>query len=123
LHCVRNIPVTRILEGELLKSKKQQSEAKYLNLDKHVLVGLGRARFSDGKIIDANPTIAKFFGFDDIKEFINDFKIGDNYVNAKQREQLLAELIEKGEVHNVDIEFFKKDGSQFLLMTYILFFL
>jgi PAS domain S-box-containing protein len=109
-------------EGKLLKNTKTRSREKYLNLDQHVLVGLGRARFSDGKIIDANPTIAKFFGFDDVREFIADFKIGDNYVSANHRKEILAELIENGEIHNIEIEFFRKDGSSFWLMTSIRFF-
>ena len=102
-----------------MSSNHIKGEASYLSLGDHTLVGIGRARFADGAIVAANPTIARVFGFDDVDEFVQVFKISENYVNPAQRKELLSELKDNGVIHNAEIEFYRRDGTTIWLMTSI----
>lgn len=88
----------------------RQSEFKFRSIYANAQVGIGRARLSDGKVIEANKKMASIYGYDNVEEFIRNYKYSEGYVVPKDREKLL-ESYEKGSDQLFDLPFYRKDGS------------
>ncbi|MEA2053899.1 MAG: PAS domain-containing sensor histidine kinase [Candidatus Thermoplasmatota archaeon] len=92
------------MEGEL-----QKSEEKYRGLVRNAVEGIYRSTV-DGGILEANPALLEFFGYESEEKFeaISPYQV---FVNREDRENFLKELKEKGEVKGYEIEYKRKDGK------------
>jgi diguanylate cyclase (GGDEF)-like protein/PAS domain S-box-containing protein len=72
------------------KKKYQESEERYQALVDHLPVGLYRTT-SGGRIIEANPALAKMLGYEGRADLM-DVNVKSLYVNARERERHLARL-------------------------------
>ncbi len=84
-------------EEELLKSKER-----YKNLYNNAEVALFRTRISDGKILEANELCAELAGFDNLDEFLNEWIVSEHYDDPADRDRMIKEIMEKGEVKNFE---------------------
>jgi two-component system cell cycle sensor histidine kinase/response regulator CckA len=87
------------------------NEQKYRDLFNNALVGIYRSRITDGKVLDANYRMAKMFGYDNLDEFVDEYVFADHYVDVGTRENLMEQLIEKGEVSDFEARFSRRDGK------------
>ena len=100
---------------KLLKSKQkaEESEETYHNLFQNAQVGLFRTRISDGKILESNKQLAVMFGYNDLDEFIAEYKTSGNYVDEGTREKMVETIKENGAIQNFEARFYRKDKSIF----------
>jgi two-component system cell cycle sensor histidine kinase/response regulator CckA len=89
----------------------QASEQKYKDLFSNALVGIYRTRITDGKVLAANYPMAKMFGYDNLNDFVDGYIFSEHYVDVGTRENLLERLMEKGEAHDFEARFSRRDGE------------
>ena len=90
----------------------KDSERTYRNLFNNALVGLGRTRISDGKVLESNAQMARIFGYDDVEAFIREYLLSEHYVDQDVRPVILEEIREKGFLQNRELQFYRRDGSR-----------
>ncbi len=104
LSTVRDITERKTAEEEL-----RRSEEKYRHLFETNMVGMYQSSLSDGRILEANPTLLHMFNAQSmVGEYASDF-----YVMPADREILIQSLQEKHEVENYITELKRQDGSTF----------
>jgi PAS domain S-box-containing protein len=92
--------------------KLEESEQKYRFLFEKAPVGIFRST-SEGKLIDANPHLAKIFGFDSVEEMlleINDLST-QLYADPERRAEFIQQLKARGEVENFEFKAILSNGS------------
>ena len=89
----------------------QESEKKYRTLVQNLNIGVYRIT-SDvrGSFLQANPAIAKMFGYDSAEEFMK-VNVIDLYQNSKDRKSLLKKICKKGFAKDEELKLRKKDGT------------
>ncbi len=87
----------------------QRSEKDYRDLVDNALVGIYKADQS-GKILFANDSIIKMFGYNS-KEEIENLNISSLYKNIGDRDVILRTLNEDGKFKEHEVDMLKKDGT------------
>ena len=87
------------------------SELKYRNIFENSQVGIGRTRLEDGLFLDVNQRYAEIMGFSSAAELIGKRFNSEFYANPSDRERILAELQQYGEVSNFEEQLRRPDGS------------
>jgi PAS domain S-box-containing protein len=82
---------------------------KYHNLFENSVVGIFWASFEDGIMLEENQAMRNLFGLDSFEGT----RSTDYYVKPEEREDMKEILRQKGSVHNLEILYKKKDGSEF----------
>lgn len=108
----------RIAELEKSETKRKEaaealrdSDEKYRTLVENVNIGVYRNTAGPhGHFIQANPAIAKMFGYDSVDEFI-EVRVSDLYQNLEERKLFVEEMLQKGFVKNKELCLRKKDGA------------
>jgi PAS domain S-box-containing protein len=104
---VRDITKRRAAEKGL-----RESEERYRTLVENVNMGIYRSMGDhDGRFIQVNPSMAKIFGYDSVKEFM-EINVVDHYKNPSDRKLFVEEITKKGFVKNKELELKKKDGTE-----------
>ena len=90
-----------------------QGESKYRGIYEYALEGIYQVSF-DGRILSANPAMARIFGYDSPEEVVATLTdIGRQlYVNPQERLNVLATLREHGLLRGRELEFYRKDGKR-----------
>jgi PAS domain S-box-containing protein len=104
-----NLAIT--LEAARFSNALKISQEKYRSLYDNAMVGLFRSRLSDGKILDFNQAMMEKLGFNDPKEFIENFYFSDHYAIPSQRREMLRILRTSGEIENYEVPMVMKDGT------------
>lgn len=93
-------------------AERKRAEAKYRDIFENAVEGMFQTS-PEGKLINANVSLAKLFGYDSPEEIIE--KIQDIpsqlYVRAKDREQIIDQLQNQGVVEDIEVEMLRRDGS------------
>jgi len=92
---------------EALKESKERYQGLYNNAQ----VGLVRTRIEDGKVLEANEHMARMFGYEDSREFVEHFSFPHNYADEGTREEMISCLEKNTTVSNFEARFRKRDGS------------
>ena len=105
------------LKAEIVERKQadealRESEEKYRNVFNNAQVGIFRTRISDGKVLECNDRFARTYGYRTPEECINDFVVSEHYTDPGAREKMMASLMEKGEVNDIEACFSRKDGEE-----------
>ncbi len=88
----------------------KESEAKYRTIFENAQVGLFRIRMSDGKILEANRTMALIFGFDTIDDLLDNFSMKSAWVTPDERDRLYRHIEENDNlIDNFEVSFYRKD--------------
>jgi len=85
------------------------SENKYYTLINQLPIGVYRST-PDGKILQANPALAKIFGFDSVEEFMSN-NANDLYVDQSERKKIVEELSQTNDIKLKITQMKRKDGS------------
>jgi len=96
------------------QAKKDLSEQLYYSIFNNVKDGISQTT-PDGRLVAANPSLARLFGFESPEEMLKTVSsIGnDLYANPDDRRVWLKLMEEKGELNNYRIRGKKKDGTRF----------
>jgi two-component system sensor histidine kinase/response regulator len=87
------------------------SELKYRNIFENSQVGIGRTRLDDGLYLDVNQRYAEIMGYSCAAELIGKRFSTEIYVNPSDRQRLLAQIEQHGEVRNFEEQLRRPDGS------------
>ncbi len=94
------------------KQKMKTAEETYRNMFLNAQIGLFRTDIKTGMVIDANDCLARFAGYKNRVELLEDsFNLADHYVNPEDRERMLASLDKNGQYSNMEVQFRRKDGT------------
>jgi two-component system cell cycle sensor histidine kinase/response regulator CckA len=101
--------VTELKEAE---QKIRQAEEKYRSIFENAVEGIFQST-PDGRLISANPAMARILGFESPEELMAErTDIGaQHYVDPNCREELLRTLAEQGVVVGFECEVYRKDRS------------
>lgn len=100
-----------ITEHKKADEALRESEEKYRTLVNNVNIGVYRnTGGSQGRFIQANPAIAKMFGYGSVEEFMKIF-VSDLYQDKKDRKRFVDEILRAGFVKNQELRLRKKDGT------------
>ncbi len=104
-----------ITEQREVEKALRQSEADFRGLFEHMPDGIYRST-PDGRILAANPALARMLGYASPDELLH-LNIGrDLYVRAADREQFKKPLETQGEVHNAELVLRRKDGREIVVL-------
>ena len=92
--------------GEALRA----SEARYAGLFNHVPDGVYETR-PDGTVVAANPALVRMLGWESEEDLRRNCRAAEFYVRPGLRGEVLRRLEEEGEVRNVEIDLYRKDGQ------------
>jgi len=99
------------IENAKLYNSLEESEKKYRSLYENALEGIYQSA-SDGKLIGANPSLARIMGYEKPEEMIEaDLRIERNYVNQVDYAKLMKQLKESDQVIGFETQFYQKDHS------------
>ena len=105
------VAIDDITERRRAEKALRESEEKYKNILNNAQVGIFRTRISDSKLLECNDRFAEMLGFKDREECLASCLFSEHYVDAESRGRILEQLREKGEVNDIEIRFYKTDGS------------
>ena len=90
----------------------QQAERKYRSIFENAVEGIFQTT-PTGTYLDANPSLARIYGFDSVDELRATFSdiAGQLYVDANRRAQFVEIMESAGEVSNFESQIRRKDGA------------
>ena len=108
---------TNITDRKRADSALIASESKYRNIFENAMEGIYQAT-PEGRFITANAAMARMAGYDSPEELIDRIEdIGTQlYVHPEDRKRFLEIIKTKGMVNYFEVEFYKKNGSTFLVV-------
>jgi PAS domain S-box-containing protein len=103
-----------ITERKKAEEALKNSETKYRDIFENAIEGIYQATM-EGKFITANAAFARMTGYDSPEELIESIKDIETqlYVNTADRKRFLEIMKAKGFIDGFEVEFYKKDGSNF----------
>ncbi len=107
--CISCIQNTR-LQTEI--AERNEAEEKYRSFFLNAVEGIFQSSL-DGKLLDANPAMARMLGYDSREELLRqmtDLK-RDLYRNPDDRNQFVSTLVSHGSIAGFEAQFMRKDGS------------
>jgi len=100
----------------LSRKSLEESEARYRNIFENAIEGVYQST-PGGQFLNANPAFIELLGYDSVSDLLystSDIK-PQFYVRPEERDTLLQELEEKGEIQDFEVESFKKNGKSIWL--------
>ena len=94
----------------------RRSEENYRGIYANAVEGIWRVSL-DGRVLDANPAMARILGYDspaDLLASVTDIR-EQLYVRAKERERFLADILERGAIVGIELNFYRKDRQKIWL--------
>lgn len=101
--------IANVLERKQAEESLKISEKKYRNLVENALVGIYQTNVK-GQLLYVNEALAKMLEFESSEEMMQR-SVLEIYKNLKDRELLIANLMEKGKVAALEIELLTKTGK------------
>ncbi|MFC1480961.1 PAS domain S-box protein [Candidatus Neomarinimicrobiota bacterium] len=99
-----------ITERKLAEESLAKSEQDLRILYNNAMEGIFRTT-PDGKFLFANPAMAKMFGYESVEDLLK-INTADQYIDAKQREEVKALYTQNDHIKNWESEMLRKDGSK-----------
>ena len=97
-----------------------RSEAKYRSIYENAPIGIYQSTL-DGRLLSANPTAARMFGYDSPDELVRaaaDIHTA-LFVNPEQRADIVRQVLESVEFLRFENEYKRKDGTTFIANLYM----
>ena len=90
----------------------REAERRYYNLFENAIEGVFRTTV-DGQYLDANPALARIYGFDSPLELIHSLKDIKNqlYVQQSRREEFMALIKARGSISRFESQVYRKTGE------------
>ncbi|MBC7877815.1 MAG: PAS domain S-box protein [Anaerolineales bacterium] len=106
-----------ITERKQIEAALVHSEQAHRTLFENVPVGLYRTSI-DGRMLDANPTLVKMFGYPD-RESLLAVKVKDLYADPAIMKKFNDGIVRIDIISSMEAEFLKKDGATFWLEDHV----
>ncbi len=90
------------------------SEKRFKTLFTGAMEGIYQSTF-DGKILQANPAMAKMLGYNSVEELLNQ-PASELYSNPLGRQKFLGKLQKEGVLQNMESRLRKKDGTEIIVL-------
>ncbi len=104
--------VTDLTERKLMEDALRASEAKYRTIFENAVEGIFQTT-PDGRILSANPAMARIHGYDTPEELMRNVdNLAKIYVDRDCRAYFLILLDAENEVKNFECEVYRKDGRK-----------
>ncbi|MFN6558423.1 MAG: PAS domain S-box protein [Nostoc sp. ChiSLP01] len=103
--------VADITDRKQAEEALRRSEQKYRNIFDNFQVGIARIRLGDGMFLEANQRQAQILGYDSPADLIGKKLTTDFYANPDDRQKLLRELEQHGELRNFEVQIRRRDRS------------
>ncbi|MEH2110248.1 PAS domain S-box protein [Nostoc sp.] len=100
-----------ITERKQSEEALRRSEQKYRNIFENFQVGIARIRLEDGLFLEANQRQAEILGYSSAADLIGKQFTTEFYANPNDRQQLLIEMAQQGEVRNFELQLCRRDKS------------
>jgi two-component system, sensor histidine kinase and response regulator len=102
--------VTSLIET---RQQLERAQKKYQDIFEQAVEGIFQTT-PDGKYIEANPALARIYGYESARELLDQVTdIGNQlYVDHDRRREFLALMDRLGEVHEFESEIWRRDGSK-----------
>jgi two-component system NtrC family sensor kinase len=98
---------------EASRKKLIESEEKHRNIVDNAVQGVFQSSL-DGRLLQANPAMAKLFGYLSPEDFLTNIQSAEKiYVDSSDRKRLLEILEERGSTTGFDVRFKRKNGDVF----------
>jgi two-component system, cell cycle sensor histidine kinase and response regulator CckA len=96
----------------------RHAERKYQRIFEEAIIGMYQST-PDGRLLSANPAMARMFGFDSPRELIASLtnREAQSYVDPTRREEFERLLRKQGVVTHFELQVQRKDGSKVWLWT------
>lgn len=90
----------------------KEAEAKYRNIFENAVEGIYQIA-PNGHYLNANPALARIYGYDSPQSLMNNLSCGDRllYVHLEQRQQFRDRLHRDGRVIGFEQQVYRQDGS------------
>ena len=85
------------------------AEAKFHNIFEHAIEGIYQTA-ADGRILTANPMMARIYGYANPDEMLRDSRAG-HYIVPGRREEFVRELLAHGAIAGFESQIRRKDGA------------
>jgi diguanylate cyclase (GGDEF)-like protein/PAS domain S-box-containing protein len=102
------------IRRKLDESALRDSEARFRALFDNVVDGVYQATPS-GEIVSVNPALVRILGYDDSQE-LSRHNLATLFVEPKERERLIAELMTYGRVRNFEYQLRRRDGRAIVVV-------
>ncbi|HPP06195.1 MAG TPA: PAS domain S-box protein [Syntrophorhabdaceae bacterium] len=101
-----------ITKRKMAEKALEESERKYRSIFENAIEGFFQTT-PDGRFIDANPALARMFGYYSPKEMMEEIKnLEDHYANPEDRKRM-KELYERdGYIIGFETQFYRRDHSK-----------
>jgi len=99
-----------VTERKRAEEARQRSEERYRNIFDYASVGIYQSTV-DGRLITANPTLARILGYDSVNELLEKNLADDIYFERERREEIVREHIETRRPGDYEVRWRRKDGS------------
>jgi PAS domain S-box-containing protein len=88
----------------------KDSEDNYRGIFENSINGILQTTL-DGQILNANPAMARMLNCDSTEQLFASYKDVENqlYVDPDNRRKLISLLLEKGSVHDMEVQFYRRD--------------
>jgi len=104
-----NIDITK---RKLAEKALEESEKRYRSIFENAVEGFFQTT-PDGRFIDANPALARMFGYYSPKEMIEEINnLNDHYVNPEDRKRMKLLYERDGYIIGFETEFYRKDHTR-----------
>ncbi|MCK4575655.1 response regulator, partial [candidate division WOR-3 bacterium] len=95
----------------IIEKKLRESEEKYRTLVENLNIGVYRSTGGPhGQFIQANPAIAKIFGYSSVSEFMK-ITVSHLYTNPSEMKEFIKEIKKRGYVKGKELKLKKKNGT------------
>jgi PAS domain S-box-containing protein len=98
------------IERKRAEEALKKSEAEYRDIFNNSPVGVYRSTL-DGRLITANPALARILGYSSVAELLARNLVSDVYFDASERDELIARCLSRRLAEGLEVRWKKKDGT------------
>lgn len=93
-------------------SERKEAERRYRDLFEHAVEGIFRTT-PDGRFLDANPALARIYGFDSPHALMAELRDirGQLYVDPSRREEFMRLIKVRGSISGFESQIYRRDGQ------------
>ena len=101
-----------ITDRKRVEEALARAEEKYRSIFENAMEGIYQTSL-DGRFISVNPAFAHILGYDSPEEVLNSVTDipSQLYVDPERRKELLRQVEDRGNVHEFEVQFFRRNGN------------